>query len=68
MKKVTIKADKCKSCALCVSVCPMKILRLCDKINIMGVHPAELFDEDKCTSCAMCAMICPDVAIKVERE
>ena len=69
MRKLTIAADKCKGCALCVSVCPKKILKLSEtKLNVRGVHPVELTDEDACISCAFCATMCPDCVITVEKE
>lgn len=68
MKRLTIDRDRCKGCALCVSVCPKKILRLSENgFNAKGYQAAEVTDEEKCISCAMCATICPDCVIKVEK-
>ena len=61
MKKVIFNEERCKSCELCVSVCPKKILRISDdKMNEKGYKPAEIFEQDKCIGCAFCATICPD--------
>lgn len=69
MNKVTVNAERCKGCSLCVSVCPKKIMALDDSVlNGKGVHPAHVTDMSKCIACAFCATICPDVAIKVEKD
>ena len=68
MAKLTIRAERCKGCGLCVNACPKKILVLAqDKINAKGHHPAEMTDQDKCIACAFCATMCPDCVITVER-
>jgi len=66
--KVYFNEQNCKGCELCVASCPKKLLRLSERINNQGYHPAELTDEEKCTGCGLCAVMCPDVAIAVERE
>ena len=66
--RVTFNEDKCKSCELCTTVCPVKIIFI-DKsrINVKGYNPATIKEMDKCIACASCAKICPDVVIKVEK-
>lgn len=66
--KVIINEARCKSCGLCVSVCPKKVLRISDRINMKGYHPAELFDNEGCISCGFCYLICPDKAIEEVRR
>jgi len=67
--KVTIRENICKGCALCIEVCPKKIIVLNPgKINQKGYKPAEVTDISQCIACAMCAIMCPDSAIKVEKE
>lgn len=64
--KLVIRADRCKGCELCVSVCPVKILKLDEvEVNRKGYHPVTIFDEDKCIACASCALVCPDGIINV---
>ncbi len=65
IKKVNIKADKCKGCELCIEVCPVNILSMSEAINELGYHYAEVDDQDKCLSCGRCAVMCPDILIKV---
>lgn len=67
--RVKFKEERCKGCELCVSVCPVKILKLHDtNINSKGYHPACVIEEDKCIGCASCALMCPDGAIRVYIE
>jgi 2-oxoglutarate ferredoxin oxidoreductase subunit delta len=69
--KVEFDSDKCKSCGLCVSVCPVSIITIDDMtINRHGYSPAHVDDEhkDDCIGCGRCALICPDVCITVWRE
>lgn len=67
--KVVIDRERCKSCSLCVSVCPKQVLALdTSYINLKGVHPAFMENPEACIGCASCAAICPDVAIEVWRE
>ena len=68
MAKVTIDAELCKGCALCVAACPKKIVRLDEEVfNKKGVHPAALTDQAACTACTFCAVMCPDAVIKIEK-
>lgn len=60
--------DSCKSCELCISVCPKKIIEIdTEKINKNGFHPATVIEQEKCIGCCFCATICPDSVIKVEK-
>jgi len=66
--KGTIKIfeDACKGCGLCIEACPLKLIRLSDRINAFGYKSIEHIDtEGKCTACKMCAIMCPDIAIEV---
>ncbi|NPV88699.1 4Fe-4S binding protein [Coprothermobacteraceae bacterium] len=65
--KVVIDEELCKQCELCVVVCPVHALRISDRINTKGFHPAELYEYDKCIMCGFCAMTCPERAIAVYR-
>lgn len=52
----------CKSCDICVKLCPERCLRLdADRI-------AELTDPNKCTGCRLCEWLCPDFAIRVHLD
>ncbi|HHW27850.1 MAG TPA: 4Fe-4S dicluster domain-containing protein [Firmicutes bacterium] len=68
-KRVVFREEHCKSCELCVSVCPKNIIGFRDSLNRQGYRPAFVRDEDqeKCISCALCARMCPDAVIEVFR-
>ena len=60
--------DYCKSCGLCISVCPVDILKISTgKTNFKGYDPVEVIDKDKCIGCESCSLICPETAINVKR-
>jgi indolepyruvate ferredoxin oxidoreductase beta subunit len=52
----------CKSCDICVKLCPERCLRLDDERIV------ELTDPAKCTGCRLCEWLCPDFAIRVHLE
>ena len=64
--RVEVREDYCKSCGLCVEVCPKKVLRISDRINPKGYRPVEQSQEG-CIACALCARVCPDVVLTVYR-
>ncbi|HML08490.1 MAG TPA: 2-oxoacid:acceptor oxidoreductase family protein [Xanthobacteraceae bacterium] len=49
----------CKSCDICVKLCPER----CLKLNAERI--VELAEPDKCTGCRLCEWLCPDFAIRV---
>ncbi|MDI6812875.1 MAG: 4Fe-4S binding protein [Desulfitobacteriaceae bacterium] len=65
---VKIHTERCKSCGLCVHVCPQKILHIGEIANSKGYYAVEIQDQDRCKGCAFCALICPDLALEVYRE
>ena len=52
----------CKSCDICVKLCPERCLRL----NAERI--VELAEPDKCTGCRLCEWLCPDFAIRVHLD
>ena len=66
-KRIIFDEERCKGCGLCVEACPLNLIKLADRINSMGYHPAEVIKQNSCTGCANCALMCPDVVIKVYR-
>jgi indolepyruvate ferredoxin oxidoreductase beta subunit len=52
----------CKSCDICVKMCPERCLAL-DERQIV-----ELVNPDACTGCRVCEWLCPDFAIAVHVE
>jgi indolepyruvate ferredoxin oxidoreductase beta subunit len=57
-----ITPEWCKSCDICVKLCPERCLRLNDE------RVVELTDASKCTGCRLCEWLCPDFAIRVRLE
>jgi 2-oxoglutarate ferredoxin oxidoreductase subunit delta len=69
MAKIAINAEVCKGCSLCVKACPLRLIRISERINSKGYYPAEFLDSGgKCSGCTLCAITCPDVAIEVYGE
>lgn len=66
-KKWTHFAGLCKSCGLCVKVCPVKCLDFDEKRLTRAGMSSIKCDIKKCIACSQCERICPDVAILVER-
>ena len=64
MSYITIDKNKCKSCYLCVDVCPKKLIKKGNVVGKSGEPVAEFEDSNKeCLACSSCAMVCPDLAI-----
>lgn len=57
--KLEITESWCKSCDICVKMCPERCLAL-DERQIV-----ELVDPQACTGCRVCEWLCPDFAISV---
>lgn len=49
----------CKSCDICVKLCPERCLKLNDERLV------ELTDPAACTGCRLCEWLCPDFALRV---
>lgn len=56
---ITVNAQECKGCGLCVESCPPKCLELAPELSAYGVHPARYTGED-CTGCGICFYCCPE--------
>ncbi len=61
----SIDADRCKGCALCVTVCPKKVLEISETVNTKGYFPAYQARPGDCVFCTTCCIMCPDVAITI---
>jgi 2-oxoglutarate ferredoxin oxidoreductase subunit delta len=67
MGRISVDRERCKSCGLCLSSCPKKLIVFSKEPNSQGFYPVEPAPEQKCTGCAICAEMCPDVVIEVWR-
>ena len=64
MSHIKIDSSKCKSCYLCVDVCPKKLIKKSEAIGKTGEYIVEFKDDNnECIGCAQCALVCPDIAI-----
>jgi 2-oxoglutarate ferredoxin oxidoreductase subunit delta len=52
----------CKSCGICVAVCPLKVLRIEEAGQALAFATP-----DKCIACGQCEIHCPDFAIRVSK-
>ena len=67
MPEVTVLSEYCKSCGLCVSICPKKILTVGSKANAKGYYYVAVTAADQCIGCGLCRTMCPDVAIELRK-
>jgi NAD-dependent dihydropyrimidine dehydrogenase PreA subunit len=57
--RIEIKADECKGCMLCVSVCPTDCIDIAGHLNKQGYKPA-VYKGEGCTGCGFCYYACPE--------
>ena len=60
--RLEITPEWCKSCDICVKLCPERCLRLNEE------RVVELAQPEKCTGCRLCELLCPDFAIRVHLD
>jgi 2-oxoglutarate ferredoxin oxidoreductase subunit delta len=60
---VTIAAERCKGCELCVPACRPGVLRMSEVVNSHGYRLPELLAG--CTGCRACFEVCPDYVFEV---
>ena len=61
-KFLEIDRRLCKSCGICLAMCPKKILTADEGGKPFKTHP------EACVFCGMCESVCPDFAIKIVEE
>jgi len=57
--EIVLRQKWCKSCGICVALCPKRVLTLDGRGKI------SLVDTSLCTKCRMCEIHCPDFAISI---
>ncbi len=57
--QVEIAEEECKGCGLCAEACPPHILKLSERFNSRGYHPA-MYLGHGCTGCGICFFACPE--------
>jgi 2-oxoglutarate ferredoxin oxidoreductase subunit delta len=60
--KLSIDADGCKGCGLCVEVCNLKVLTLSDRLNRNGYRIAG-YAGHGCNGCGLCFYACPEPGV-----
>ena len=63
MSYIKIDSNKCKSCYLCIDVCPKKVIQKSQTVGKTGEFIVEFINNNECIGCAQCALVCPDIAI-----
>lgn len=63
---VYVDTELCKSCKICISLCPKNVFEMTKHVNKKGYNYVETVREDECISCGQCQNRCPDFAICVE--
>lgn len=63
-----IDAQRCKGCALCVTVCPKGVLEMSSDVNLKGYFPVDRAHPERCVYCALCCTMCPDVALTIQEH
>ncbi len=64
---VYVDKNLCKSCKICMSVCPKNVFALSEQVNKKGYNYAQPVNGDDCIACKLCEKSCPDLAIYVEK-
>jgi 2-oxoglutarate ferredoxin oxidoreductase subunit delta len=63
---IVIDENICKSCELCIVICPKRLIKKGVRQNSIGYNPAIFDDKDeKCTACMFCGLTCPEAAIEI---
>jgi indolepyruvate ferredoxin oxidoreductase beta subunit len=60
--RLEITPEWCKSCDICVKLCPERCL------SLNAERTVELAQPEKCTGCRLCELLCPDFAIRVHLD
>ena len=57
--RVEVLEEECKGCGLCVDACPPNVMKLSERFNTHGYHPA-IYLGSGCTGCGVCFYACPE--------
>ena len=68
MNKIVIDPELCKGCELCITFCPLHIIKRGTTAHQNAYLIPEQIDASRCTACCLCAMMCPDSAIEVYKD
>ncbi len=65
---VYIDKELCKSCKICVHICPKNVYGITHRVNKKGYNYVEAVREDDCIGCKKCELSCPDFVLYIEKE
>lgn len=68
LMKIEINDDWCKTCYICVELCPKNVFSKANQVSKKGTLPVEVRNLKACTGCRECELLCPDLAITVTKE
>ena len=64
---VYVDKELCKSCSICVSLCPKNVFEMTHNVNKKGYNYVAAVRQADCIACMQCQNRCPDFAIYVEK-
>ncbi|WP_026657637.1 4Fe-4S dicluster domain-containing protein [Butyrivibrio sp. AC2005] len=66
--KVSVVAERCKSCGYCIKYCPKNVLEIGTEVNAKGYEYVVAARTEDCVGCLSCGRVCPDGAIEIYKE
>lgn len=63
---VYIDKELCKSCRICINICPKQVFAITTRVNRKGYNYVEAVHEEECVACGQCENVCPDFVIHIE--
>lgn len=64
---VHIDKELCKSCKICISICPKGVFEITNHVNKKGYNYVQAVHADDCVACGQCENGCPDFVIHIEK-
>lgn len=65
---IYIDKELCKSCKICISLCPKDVFEITTHVNKKGYNYVAAVRAENCVACKSCEKCCPDLAIYVEKD
>jgi 2-oxoglutarate ferredoxin oxidoreductase subunit delta len=66
--RIELNHDWCKTCYICVDLCPKGVFSKAEKVSEKGKIPVKIRKPEACTGCMQCELLCPDQAISVTKD
>ena len=63
--RITVDAEQCDGCMLCIEFCPLDVLEVGQDTNRRMLHYVVSVRPEQCVGCAQCERICPTASIFV---